>query len=459
MSKVKVKVKVGSLPSSLHPGDHTVWVSAALLRKWGIGAHQTVGLRFGAFRSQVKVVPEKKAGYVRISPGLAASMGLPGATTLRAVYRPQSKTIVVGPLIGVIMSRASAKDPARPFGDTTAFCRELVDAAKKQGAFVYFFPPSDIGADHSTIHGWTYAGGSWRRGVFPVPDVLHNRLTSRRLENLEQVQRLFRESKSRYGTHVFNEKYLDKTEVFAALGPRPELKRYLPESHAFGGFDTLKSMASRHRIVFLKPVRGSLGKGIIRIARSETGGYACHFSEQNGTRRLSFPSLAKVYAAVSQRMGRQKYQIQQGLLLAAVDGRPIDFRALVQKGHTGDWQVTSVVGRIAGPNRFVSNLAKGGTIAPMKTAVARSNIPPGRRGIAMNMLRKAALNIAKGIDSAIDAHFGELGVDLAVDKGGRVWLLEVNSKPSKNDNTQLTEGKIRPSVKTLVLYARHLTRL
>ncbi|HZG83595.1 YheC/YheD family protein [Paenibacillus sp.] len=458
MSKTKVRIKVASVRSGEPADDHAVWVSSSLLRKWGVEPNQSVNLRFGAFRSYVRVMPAAKTQYVRVGASLAASMGLSNGAQLRAAYRPSTQTLAIGPLIGVIMSRASPDESNRPFGDMTAFCRELVDAAKAEGAFVYFFPPSGIGSDRGTIQGWTYSNG-WRRSDFPVPDVLHNRLTSRKLENLESVQQLFKEAKSRYGTQVFNEKYLDKTEVFAALRREVALHRYLPESHAFTGYDTLKAMAAKHRILFLKPIRGSLGKGIIRLVRHETGGYAAHFSEPTGTRRAMYPSLAKAYAVVSQRMKRQKFLIQQGLQLAAVDGRPIDFRALTQKGLTGEWGVTSIVGRIAGPNHFVSNLAKGGTIAPLKTAIARSNLPAGRKAAAAASLRKAAVEIAKGVDKTIDAHFGELGVDLAVDQGGRVWLLEVNSKPSKNDNTQLTTGKIRPSVKTLIQYARHLARL
>ena len=458
MSKMKVKVVAIRSTSSESSPDHKIWVSAALLRKWGVAPNHSVNMRFGAFRSYVKVVPVNRKRFVRISGELAQGMGLSGSAPMRASFVSSTQTISVGPVIGVIMSRASSKDPNRPFGDTTAFCKELADAAKKVGAFVYFFTPKDISPGRNSIPGWTYDKG-WKHGVFPMPDVLHNRLTSRKYERMESVRTLFQEAKTKHGTKVFNEKYLDKTEVFAALKQEPAVSRYLPESHAFTGFDMLKTMSGRHRIVFLKPVRGSLGKGIIRIARLTGGGFACHFSEDQGTRRIGYATLPKVYAAVAPYVKRQKYQIQQGLQLAAVGGRPIDFRALVQKGSTGEWGVTSIVGRIAGPNHFVSNLAKGGTIASMKDAIARSNLPPGTRAKAMAALRKAALAIAEAVDKTIDAHFGELGVDLAVDRSGRVWLLEVNSKPSKNDNTQLNEGKVRPSTKRLIQYARYLAKL
>jgi len=454
----KTKVKVVTIRSSAIMDDHTVWISEKLLRKWGIPSNQYINLRFGAFRSRVKAVPTKLVRRVRINKTLAQAMELAGGETLRAAFRPSSQTLSVGPLIGVLMPRASTQRPD-PFGDMTAFCKELTEAAKQQGASVFFFTPSGIQENnYDKIQGWSY-NGSWRQGEFPMPDVIHNRLTSRKLENLPEVQKLFREAKARHGTHVFNEKYVDKTEVFAALKQRSHLHRYLPESHAFTGFALLKTMAAKYRTVFIKPIKGSLGRGIMRLSRSATGGYVCHYSGQKETRRAEYSSLAKAYAAMSQRMKTQKYQIQQGINIASVNGRPVDFRALVQKGVSGEWGVTSIVGRIAGANHFVSNLAKGGTIAAAKDAIAQSNIPASRRGASLAALRKAAVEIAEGIDATIDAHFGELGVDLALDQSGRVWLLEVNSKPSKNDNTQLTEGKIRPSVKTLVKYARYLAKL
>src|SRR5690606_31738190 len=113
-------------------------------------------------RSYVKVVPVNRKRFVRISGGLAESMGIDGAARMRASYRTSSQTISVGPVIGVIMSRTSSMDPSRPFGDTTAFCKELVDAAKKEGVFVFFFTPKQIGTSRSTIPGWTYNKG-WKQ--------------------------------------------------------------------------------------------------------------------------------------------------------------------------------------------------------------------------------------------------------------------------------------------------------
>jgi glutathione synthase/RimK-type ligase-like ATP-grasp enzyme len=170
-----------------------------------------------------------------------------------------------------------------------------------------------------------------------------------------------------------------------------------------------------------------------------------------------FENLMKLYASIAAKMKAVRFQIQQGLPLIEIAGRPVDFRALTQKNAEGQWTVTSIVSRTAGTDHFVSNLARGGTLSKTREAIMKSNLPAAFRGDASARLRRAALDIARGIETHIPAHFGELGIDLAIDTAGHVWLLEVNSKPSKNDNTPLTEGKIRPSVRMMIHYARYLS--
>lgn len=47
------------------------------------------------------------------------------------------------------------------------------------------------------------------------------------------------------------------------------------------------------------------------------------------------------------------------IALATYKGRPYDLRVSVQRGTTGKWQVTGVVGKVAGAGRHVTNVAKG----------------------------------------------------------------------------------------------------
>jgi len=454
MLKTKAALQVtnaGMLP------DDTLVIGEAYIKQWKLPQGQHITLRFGSFRQHVKLLPSAKLSGIRISQGLARRMGLTHGSTLRIQYKASTATLMLGPLIGVLISRDYPHMPDKPFGSITMFCKEMTDACKAQGAYAYFFTPNELSDSRSSVEGWIYDQG-WRKTAMPLPDIVSNRLTSRKLENKPSVQHFLREVKQTYKGSVFNEKFLDKHEVFSALKQDDALLRYLPESHLLRGMKTLKLMCLRYNQVFLKPVRGSLGKGIIRITRMEGQQFQAQFATAVGSRKQQFATINKLYSALSAKMKTVRYQVQQGLQLIEIQKRPVDFRALVQKNNTGKWAITSIVARTASDNHFVSNLAKGGTLSTVSDAISRSNLSANvSRLDAASRLRQAALAIAQGIESNMEEHFGELGIDLALDTSGHIWLLEVNSKPSKNDNTPLTDGKIRPSVRMLIQYSRFLS--
>jgi glutathione synthase/RimK-type ligase-like ATP-grasp enzyme len=458
----RTKIGLSVQGTSIYLEDRSIVLSESIVKRWKIPTNQTLTLRFGSVKHEVKVVQAAIKNTLRMNPAIAAMLGLHHGVKLCIHYKAESNTLSLGPLVGVMVSRLYPGSTDRPFGTVTAFCKEMTEACQNFGALVIFFTPDEMHASSSSssrITGHAYVNGSWINKSFPIPNIIYNRLTSRKYENQVNVQNFMKDVKSRYQTVIFNEKYLDKTEVFDALKKDASLHSYLPESHLLKNFQLLKSMANRHPVLFLKPITGSLGKGIIRVRKEEDGSYTCHFTNLNGVRKQSFSSIASVFSALSGKLKSQRYQIQQGLNLVTVDGRPIDFRALVHKNALGMWEITSIVARIAGNEHFVSNLARGGSLSTVKEAVAKSSLSSEWRALVQAKLRKAALNIATGIETQIQSHFGELGIDLAVDNQGKVWLLEVNSKPSKDENTSLNaDMKIRPSVKQVVQYARYLAK-
>ncbi|WNR43366.1 YheC/YheD family endospore coat-associated protein [Paenibacillus roseipurpureus] len=456
---IRTKVGVSIQSTSIYLDDRTVVLSEAIAKKLKVPSHQTITMRFGSSQQEGKVIVAAVPGSLRIDPDFASRIGLHQGARLNLHYKPQVNTLSIGPLIGVMISRVNTSSPSKPFGAMTTFCKELTTASERFGALVCFFPPKEMHPNAQTIDAYSYVDGSWSKRTFPIPNVIYNRLTSRKYENMPNVQQFMKDVKSRYGTVIFNEKYLNKTEVFDALRKDSSLHTYLPESHLFKNFQMLKTMAARHPVLFLKPITGSLGNGIIRIRREGEETYSTHVTSLAGVRRQTYPSLLSAFQSIAGKLKTQRFQLQQGLDLITTEGNPIDFRALVQRGETGQWEITSIVGRIAGSQHFVSNLARGGSLSTVPEALAKASFSLPTRKVIIQRLRKASLDIAKGIETQIPFHFGELGIDLAVDRSGRVWLLEVNSKPSKDDNTALNnDNKIRPSVRQLVKYARYLAK-
>jgi hypothetical protein len=455
MATTKIAIHVQSDSAFLE--DQAIMLGEFYLKKWKIAANQMITLIFGSFKKDVKVIPVARLDGLRLQGTLANLLGLHEGAQLSVRFRKSTQSLHIGPLIGVMMSRVSTKDTEKPFGANTAFCNELTDACTKYGAFIYFYTPKGIIPNSPTVHGWSYSN-HWHKKVFPIPNVVYNRLTSRKLENQPNVQKFMNDVKSRYSSVVFNEKYLNKTEVFEALKKEQGLHVFLPESYHFKSYSMLKSMMDRHSMIFLKPITGSLGKGIIRIARLSDKSYHCSYNTFTGVRQKKYTALAPLFSDISGTLKHQSFQIQQGLKLLEVNGRPVDFRVLIQRDGLGEWSLTSIVARTAGQHNFVSNLARGGSISKVQDVVSNSNLSSSNKSTLNSKLGIAALKIAKGIENQVPGHFAELGIDLAADAYGKVWLIEVNSKPSKEDNTALNDKKIRPSVIKVVRYAQFLAK-
>lgn len=435
--------------------DRHIIISEALTKQAAIQLNQPLLLQCGGVQTEVIVQTNRRVNGIVIGRTLSLRCGIPHNAKVRIDYRANNTTLRIGPVLGVLMSRVYRQNPEKPFGSNTGFCEELTAAGKIQGGIVFFFTPESLSSKTTSLQGW-YWHGRWRRRQFPVPNVIYNRLTSRRLENKPSVQQFFNHAKSRYNTSIFNEKFLDKTDVFSALQQDPTLHPFLPESHALKNYRMLQNMMRKYRTIFLKPARGSLGKGIIRITKLNRG-FTLETNSMSGIKTRRFKSLPLVFRSISGKLKASRYQIQQGLSLMQVNGRPVDFRALVQKNISGNWEITSIVARIAGNKHFVSNLARGGSLSSVQVAIRQSVLPNTTKKKLPQRLKHAALQLAKGIEQNMPYHYGELGVDLAVDQVGKVWLIEINSKPSKNDNTSLATGRIRPSVRKVLHYCRFLS--
>lgn len=452
------RVAVEQIASSTLPHT-TVLLNKTIMNSLKIPENEAITLQFGALQQTIKVASASKHDNLRLHPELAEKLGLYAPHTLKLRYDAKTTTLYIGPLLAILISRVDEQNKERPFGKMTTFCEELTIACKRLGGAVYFMTPQQLKQNYNSVQGIVLDHEQhWRTVTMPVPDIINNRLTSRKLENNPSVQQFIREVNSRHGTAFFNEKFLDKSDVFDALAPIRSLTAHLPQSLRLTTRQQLHYMCARHRVVFLKPARGSLGKGIIRIERLNEKLYVAQFTSLAGIRKQPFTNISALWLALKSKVKLAKYQIQQGLALIEIGGRPVDFRAVVQKNETGRWIITSIVARQASPQQFVSNIARGGSLFSVKDALARSRLTPLQRRQAMTKLNQVALEIAEHIDATINAHFGELGIDLAVDNNGKVWLIEVNSKPSKNDNTPMPNQKVRPSVRNFVRYATFLAK-
>ncbi|MBA4601837.1 YheC/YheD family protein [Thermoactinomyces mirandus] len=203
----------------------------------------------------------------------------------------------------------------------------------------------------------------------------------------------------------------------------PVLRKYIPETHWHtrkGLFQMLKS----YSCVFIKPNHGTGGTGIIRIKRTSNGYQVRYGKRRTVVRNHSF--LHRVVQSC-QKLS-QRYLVQQGLHLAKYNGRIFDIRSYMQKPHS-KWVVSGMVARVAAPNHYLTNYHKGGHGEPLDKVLAHL-FKSNRRKVnnRLNLIKKLSHMIAKTLNKRY-SHICELGIDFVIEKNGRLWILEANTRP------------------------------
>ena len=103
----------------------------------------------------------------------------------------------------------------------------------------------------------------------------------------------------------------------------PQVAPYIPATQSYGG-DTLVSMLAEHEMVVIKPIIGTGGNGVIRIQKDGTGYLVTH-----KRRTVHVDTLNSLLYVLSRMRLRRRYMIQQGIHLARIQGRPLDYRVKV----------------------------------------------------------------------------------------------------------------------------------
>jgi len=140
---------------------------------------------------------------------------------------------------------------------------------------------------------------------------------------------------------------------------------------------------------------------------------------------MTYRDLNKASLKLKQIIGTERYLVQQGIDLIRLDGSPIDFRALLHLRPSGKWKFFGVMGKVAAPNRFVTNHSRGGRAIRLHQALQLSK----EEGAEWDERIK---KLSRLIAEAMKQHFpniNELGLDIAIDADQQIWLLEANTKP------------------------------
>jgi len=378
--------------------------------------------------------------------------GLPslqlGRIRTRVKWKKTDNTLRIGPILGIL----TVGDGVSFVGNRDNF-KDICLAGKKWGSLVYVFTHHGINWEQKRIRGFLYNDreNSWQPVSMPFPHVVYNRIPTRKAEQLPKVRKTLEKISQLSNVTLFNRRFFDKQELFSILEGFPDIRPYLPDTKKLDSPARFRHFCSEHQFVYLKPVRGKAGEGIMRIEFVNRAWRVQRLKEQKAiTRRFS--NLDDLWRYVRGHVRQKRYIMQKGIRRARYLGKPFDLRVLVQKNGEGEWGVTGVGIRRAGAQIITTHVPRGGSIHSL-ASVLQSLFPNDPQSMEAT-IHQTALSIARALDQK-NKDLAEMSMDLGLTSEGNIWFFEANAKPEKFD-----EPKIRRlSLFNLIHYAQYVSRL
>jgi len=319
---------------------------------------------------------------------------------------------------------------------------KMISAGKRLGITVFVFTPQDVEESSSKILAMTYdtITKKWSRKWVRFPNVIYDRC---RIQKSYRFQQLLDFRKRHSNLLFLNRPLRNKWVVYRTLGKVTSFRPHLPITKLYESPDDVKELLKKFQTVYLKPINGTGGRGILRIDRDRDSSLL--LQGRNHSRSIVTPrrvSRNNLPSAIGNwDMHGDRYIVQQGLNIKLPNGRIHDYRMLVQKNGSGNWEVTGCAGRVGPLHSITSNLHGGGEAASMDTLL-RQWIGSDS---AIADIRSTAGNLGINVARHLEASYGalcELALDLAIDRKGKIWILEVNPKPSREVFKQAGEQEV-----------------
>ncbi|GAB6926659.1 hypothetical protein JCM10914A_06420 [Paenibacillus sp. JCM 10914] len=337
----------------------------------------------------------------------------------------------------------------------------MIKEGKSIGLDVFVFTPADVSEAKGLINAMEYDDSErkWSRRWRSFPNMIFDRCRIQKSARFQQLLRF----RSRYRHMLFlNRPLRNKWTIHQVLSTKKRFRSHLPDTRIVNSTKDINQMLQTHSTVYFKPINGTGGRGILRISKVQGVAGTLELRGRNANRSIIKPKrIPSGYLGqyLSGWGSKDRYLVQEGIELELPDGRVHDYRMLVQKNGAGLWRVTGCVGRVGAQNSVTSNLHGGGRATMMEELLSKWIPDQAKRA----QIREEADSLGVDVAQFLDGQYGglcELALDIAVDKSGRVLLLEVNPKPSREvfsqvgDMAAYRESMVRPLEYAMWVYSQ-----
>lgn len=228
----------------------------------------------------------------------------------------------------------------------------------------------------------------------------------------------------------------DKWAKYKYLYGSSALRPYLPDTDLFSE-STFWSFIKQYGAIIVKPRSGSRGRNVYQVKRK-----GHNLFEVRLENKRIYLKGGEIYGYLRSRVGSDgSYIIQERISRAKIGFRPFDLRVIVQRwSRSSRWIVTARIAKLAGKGYIVSNITRShGRLLRVSKAIRRSTII-GQRSTERikNEINTVAVICAERLGGFFPDH-RIFGLDMGLDRNGRVWIIEANLYPAMSHFVKLRD--------------------
>jgi len=304
------------------------------------------------------------------------------------------------------------------FKNPTELAKLTAMLCKYQGMDLIYLRPRDINIKSNTVKGKMFINSTWVTVEVDIPPFIDIvpycfKRKNREITNYLQKKTFLSDNRSNIlSKEKLQEKLLDDNEFADLVIPTRRVQN----------FDDVQEFLNEYSRIVMKPINGIRGRGVY-VLNKEKGNYILGYQTEKKT--LSLKEFKNFF---EENVFDKKYILQEYISSKTLQGDPFDCRIHVEKDGKEKWASAKNYIRIGIGQKVISNVNQGGGISDPEPFL-KSNFGEGWEVINEN-LNKLVTTLPYKVEELRGTHIMSLGMDIGIDKDGKLYLFEVNDGPA-----------------------------
>lgn len=411
-------------------------------KKFGLSSRIILQYGTRSVEVNVKKTRKTKKGIMLLSEDVKEKLLIP-ITSRYEVIRIEEK-MILGPYIA-FYAGASEKRLLNRIKDLGKYTEHYHSI----NGTILAFSANGVDTERKTITGYIFdpENNEWIKGIYGYPMSI--------LRNVSMDNHIHRELIRCVGKNIINETLVDKWKMHQWLSKSNELKNYLPPTILYKSPKDIFLFLKEYRSAYLKPINGFQGKGIMKVTKMRKD-FKVAFKKKEKLVELVLTKNEAI-RFFKKKLRAKKFILQKSLDIVH-NGILLDFRAIVVKDALDEWKPMGLVGKSMTAYGITSNQATGGKeqlgVKALREVVGLSDVEAQKAALKMEEI---SVKIGEQLDMT-DYHFGNLGIDIGIDRNGKLWIIEVNHRgPGHVSMKEIGfEEQFKQILKTNMLHAKSL---